>query len=292
MITLLPFPPPTWMFGLMAPSSLRMDREERGPLFFAGFVLLLIPFPLLLAPTSSCFSELCATSFSLDWVLSHLNSCSFSSIRLFSDSQSSLSLLRSGPSLLLSQTLSSICSALSGLGRRGVAVHLQWTPAHCDIPGNERADQLAKKGAQLSPSQTPVPFSSAVCLSRSSIYRDWRSSVSSPLFPFPIPPVDPSELSLSRSARVELSRLRAGGHSLLLESYRHRIGKSDSPACACAWAHICDLPHLLLSCPRFEPSRSTLLAPSPSLLDLWRRPTAVADLLGFGGCPGPPDSPP
>ena len=28
-----------------------------------------------------------------------------------------------------------------------VEVTLQWIPSHCEIPGNERADTLAKKGA-------------------------------------------------------------------------------------------------------------------------------------------------
>ena len=33
---------------------------------------------------------------------------------------------------------------------------LQWIPAHCDISGNEKADELAKRGANAQPENLPI----------------------------------------------------------------------------------------------------------------------------------------
>ena len=45
-------------------------------------------------------------------------------------------------------------SAISNLQGRGWTMSGLWTPAHCGIPGNERADLLAKAGSQL-PQECP-----------------------------------------------------------------------------------------------------------------------------------------
>ena len=42
-----------------------------------------------------------------------------------------------------------------------VEVTLQWIPSHCEIPGNERADALAKKGAQSEQPNIPVSLATA-----------------------------------------------------------------------------------------------------------------------------------
>ena len=42
-----------------------------------------------------------------------------------------------------------------------VEVTLQWIPSHCEIPGNERADTLAKKGAQSEQPNIPVSLATA-----------------------------------------------------------------------------------------------------------------------------------
>ena len=54
--------------------------------------------------------------------------------------------------------------------RRTRRVVLQWIPAHCGIPGNERADELAKEGAQEDQPDNSVSFSEKRSIIRS-LYR-------------------------------------------------------------------------------------------------------------------------
>ncbi|KAK7099101.1 ribonuclease H1-like [Littorina saxatilis] len=42
--------------------------------------------------------------------------------------------------------------------RRVLGVVLQWLPAHCGVPGNEKADKLPKLGAQEDQADNPVSF--------------------------------------------------------------------------------------------------------------------------------------
>ena len=41
---------------------------------------------------------------------------------------------------------------------RSRRVALQWIPSHCGIPGNEKADELAKQGAQQKQFETCLSF--------------------------------------------------------------------------------------------------------------------------------------
>ena len=105
-------------------------------------------------------------------------------------------------------------------------------PGHSSLPGNDLADSLAKAGASLNPSSISVSLAPLISSQRLSLYTSWRRSVQSGFFQHQIPSVSPEELTLPRSARCALSRLRCNGHSTLLNSYLHRVGRAETPSCS------------------------------------------------------------
>ena len=118
---------------------------------------------------------------------------------------------------------------------------------------------------------------------RLSLYTSWRRSVQSGFFQHQIPSVSPEELTLPHSARCALSRLRCNGHSTLLNSYLHRVGRAETPSCSNCGSEPQDLSHLVLDCPVLDLLRRAIFGHTLSLLDLWSRPWGVARLLGLRG---------
>jgi len=136
-------------------------------------------------------------------------------------------------------------------------VVLLWIPSHCDVRGNEAADQLANRGAKES--QTGIPVSEKIMKARirrrkwaftqksrrvHSIYKDRRR------------PKTEVEKAWPRRVRTAYSRLRTG-HSKLLAQYRYYIDKADSPDCRCGEGEE-TAEHLLCECKRLETARREL----------------------------------
>ena len=234
----------------------------------------------------------------MDCSLTHSSSCSFRSVLVLSDSQSCLSALSHPPSFLLANSLFKVWSSISSLSSRNIQVRLQWIPGHSLLPGNELADCLAKSAVTLplhpsAPPSTschaPQPLAVLSASIRHQLFTSWRSSITTRLLSHQVPSVSSEEQSLPRSVRCQLSRLRCNGHSLLLNSYRHRIGLTSSSSCSKCGHDLQDASHLF-SCPADSRIRTAIFGPQHSLLDLWCRPWGVARLLGFRGlgpCPHP-----
>ena len=118
---------------------------------------------------------------------------------------------------------------------------------------------------------------------RQSLYTSWIPSVQSGLFQHQIPSVSPEELTLPRFACCALSRLRCNGHSTLLNSYLHRVGRAETSSCSNCGSEPQDLLHFVLDCPVLVHLRRAIFGHTPSVLDLWSRPWGVARLLGLRG---------
>ena len=147
------------------------------------------------------------------------------------------------------------------------------------------ADELARRGALLAPSAIPCSFFSLLSRIHSSLFSDWRRTVSSKFFDTQVPSISTEELVLARHARCVLSRLRCNGHSLLLGSYLSRIGRIENSSCNVCGHSSQNISHLNLHCPAAESLRRSLFGDSLSLCYLWSRPWAVAQLLGLHGLP-------
>ena len=166
--------------------------------------------------------------------------------------------LSSPPSFLLPQFLWQIWQELSSLS--SCCIRLQWVPGHSFLPGNDTADELARRGALLAPSAIPCSLSRI----HSSLFSDWRRTVVSKFFDTQVPSISTEELVLPRHARCVLRRLRCNRHSLLLSSYICRIGRIENPCSACRRSSQ-DTSYLILHCPATDCLRRSLFGDSQSL---------------------------
>ena len=119
-------------------------------------------------------------------------------------------------------------------------VVLRWIPAHCGIPGNERADRLAKSGSkQLQPMSTST-YQEAKILLRNRQKCQWKRATGD---------YNPSTDPINRLARHEqttIFRLRTGRCGL--RTHQKRNGIMDSALCDCKEAEQ-TVHHILQDCP-------------------------------------------
>ena len=276
-LTLSPFM--IWCFGLTALFLFLLARA--APVFFptAVFVALRPLFPFRQAQYVQVFPLKPAPFCTL---FAGLGSTNKSAISLLFSNYLTL-VLSSPPSFLLSQTLWQIWQELSSLPFYFIG--LQWVPGHSFLPGNDAADELARRGALHMPSVIPCSLSPLTSRIHSRLILEWRRTVSLKYFDTQVSSISTEELVLPRHACCVLSRLRCNGHSLLLGSHLSRIGRIENPSCRACGHSSQDTSCLILHCPATDSLRCSLFGDSLSLYDLWSRPWRVARLLGLHGLP-------
>ena len=192
--------------------------------------------------------------------------------------------LSSPPSFLLSQTLWQIWQELISLSF--CFIRLQCVPGHLFLPGNDAADELARRGALLAFSAIPCSLSPLF----SRLISDWRRTVSSKFFDTQAPSISTEKLVLPRHFGCVLSRLHCNGHNLLLSSFFSKTGRIENPSCIAPGHSSQNTSHLTLHCPATDYLHHSLFGDSLSLNDLWSRQWGVTQLLGpqgFRPCPHP-----
>ena len=205
----------------------------------------------------------------LCWSGQHQQVCHFSFLFLLSDTRSVLATMSFPPALLLPETLWQIWQELSSLS---CSIRLQWIPGHSFLPGNDAADELARRGVLLALSAIPCGPSALISRINSCLFSDWRSTASSKFFDPQVPSISTDKLVLPCNVRCVLSHLRCNGHSVLLSSYLSRIGRIENPSCSACGHSSQDTCYRILHCPATNSLRRSLFGDSLSLYDLWSRP--------------------
>jgi ribonuclease HI len=186
------------------------------------------------------------------------------SATILCDSRSALQAVQSARNKSGQRIVHAILQAATEVRAAGIALRLQWMPGHCDNPGNDSADGLAKNAA--SPGKTH-PFRPLLtrerALIRRNIYAQWEQEWKSSTKGGHLRKVD-NTLPASRTRRLygNLPRDRAyllmqlrSGHNWL-SSYRKKVGYSDDDQCICGAQET--VTHVLVDCPDLRELRREL----------------------------------
>ena len=167
-------------------------------------------------------------------------------------------------------TIRSLVYSMSSLTKHfSIELHLQWIPSHCGIPGNERADTLAARGAKSEQIERPVSQRTAKQMIRSNSKIEWMTrwalgNTGRAIFTHMASPnINDPVNSLRRQEQVIIFRLRT--RHVQLNAHLNRIQPEIAPLCT-----LCNHPyetvkHFLLDCQPLKDLREQHLPPTPDL---------------------------
>jgi ribonuclease HI len=185
-------------------------------------------------------------------------------VTILSDSKSAIQAIKNPRNTSGQRVVEAINQSAYELDSRGIPLRLQWIPGHCDDPGNDAADRLAK--AAVGPTKTH-PFCRPVSREKAAIRRqilkewedEWKTSNKGThlrRIDTKLPAIRSRRLyqSLPRNRAYLLTQLRTG-HSWLAthgKALRHR----EDDKCECGAKET--VVHILIDCPRLTTERQRL----------------------------------
>ncbi|CAH2091712.1 unnamed protein product [Euphydryas editha] len=185
-----------------------------------------------------------------------------SSINILSDSRSSLDLLKSP--LATHPLAMEMKRCIRQIQEENRSVRFFWLKAHVGIPGNERADELAKKAAltkKSAPDYNKVPISYVRRQIREETVRLWQdrynSSQTGSVTKIFLPDAKTACKLVRKVTLTPVDTQILTGHGGFA-AYLHRFHLKDSPSCVCDPNCEETVLHIVLECPRFGKGRLDL----------------------------------
>jgi ribonuclease HI len=201
---------------------------------------------------SSYSAELEAMKTGVRWLK---NRADWGSAAIITDSLSLVEALRGRPRGGRLENLQEMMWSLEGEGRD---VKIIWAPGHCGLPGNERADELARRGGEMEQSEIMLDRATREAYIKRKMKgeKNYNHERVRATYVSTIKERD-EERELSRSEQVDLSRFRAGHHTRT-RRWRVMIGDGDDATCRVCGEEEESTEHLWLRCPAFERDRHHL----------------------------------
>ena len=189
-------------------------------------------------------------------------------IVIFSDCKSVLQVIENDNNRLnLTQKITNYISEL--IATYSLRIILQWIPSHCDLPGNEAADRLAKKGACLDQPDIPVNQNTCKQIIKEKSKKEWldnwtQCNTGRTIYTYLKAP-NPNDAinNLGRREQVAIYRLRT--EHVQLNKHLSRIKADHSPRCPLCGDPNETVPHFLFECQKLKDLRQQYLPPLPDL---------------------------
>ena len=185
---------------------------------------------------------------------------------ILSDSMSALQAIQNPKTKSAQQIIYAILQSAKNTKSHGIAIRLQWIPGHCEVPGNDTADQLAREAAVPGKTHPFAPLlSREKAFIRRGVYAQWEKEWKESRTGSHLRRIDhslPAKYTrrlygpLPRNRAYLLTQMRTG--HCWLATYAKAFRFRDDDLCVCGERE--SVTHVLLDCPDLRGLRRELRA--------------------------------